>query len=143
MNIDYNKFIPNTHIVNHKSASCSPEGVNKYFRVETSKQVMLGPFDGQHFENMHFSPLMARDKPDGGVRVIVDLSWPLGQSVNSCVTRNYFDNVEFKLKYPTIDSLVEKINVIGPNALLYKIDLEREFRNLRIDPFDYPVLGLK
>ena len=25
MNIDYNKFIPNTHIVNHKSASCRPE----------------------------------------------------------------------------------------------------------------------
>ena len=42
-----------------------------------------------------------------------------------------------------IDSLVEKINAIGPNALLYKIDLERAFRNLRIDPFDYPVLGLK
>ena len=57
--------------------------------------------------------------------------------------QNYFDNVEFKLKYPTVDLLVEKINEIGPSALLYKIDLERAFRNLRIDPFDYPVLGLK
>ena len=53
---------------------------------------------------------MARDKPDGGgggggggVRVIVDLSWPLGQSVNSCITPNFFDDVQFKLKYPTID----------------------------------------
>ena len=27
--------------------------------------------------------------------------------------------------------------------MLYKIHLERAFRNLRIDPFDYPVLGLK
>ena len=143
MNIDYNTFVPNTHIVNHKSAICRPEGVNKYFQIETSKQAMLGPFDKQPFDAMHFSPLMARDKPDGGVRVIVDLSWPLGQSVNSCVTPNYFDNVEFKLKYPTVDLLVEKINEIGPSALLYKIDLERAFRNLRIDPFDYPVLGLK
>ena len=75
--------------------------------------------------------------------MIVDLSWPLGQSVNSCVTPNYFDNIEFKLKYPIIDLLVETINAIGHNALLYKIDLERAFRNLRIDPFDYPVLGLK
>ena len=143
MNIDYNTFVPNTHIVNHKSAICRPEGVNKYFQIKTSKQAMLGPFDKQPFDAMHFSPLMARDKPDGGVRVIVDLSWPIGQSVNSCVTPNYFDNIEFKLKYPTVDLLVEKINEIGPSALLYKIDLERAFRNLRIDPFDYPVLGLK
>ena len=78
MNIDYKKFIPNTHIVNHKSASCRPKGADKYFQVETSKQAMLGPFNEQPFENMHFSPLMSRDKPDGGVRVIVDLSWPLG-----------------------------------------------------------------
>ena len=132
MNIDYDKFVPNKIIVNHKSANCRPEGVNKYFQVETSKHAMLGPFNEQPFETMHFSPLMAHDKPDGGgggggVRVIVELSWPLGQSVNSCITPNIFDDVQFKLKYPTIDSLVEKINAIGPNALLYKIDLERAF----------------
>ena len=28
-------------------------------------------------------------------------------------------------------------------ALLYKVDLERAFRNLRGDPFDYPLLGLQ
>ena len=27
--------------------------------------------------------------------------------------------------------------------MLFKIDLERAFRNLRIDPFDYPLLGLQ
>ena len=143
MNINYNKFIPNTHIVNLKSANCRPEGVTKYFQVETSKQVMLGPFDEQPFETMHFSPLMARDKPDEGVRLIVDLSWPLGQSVNSCVTPNCFDNIEFKLKYPTIDLLVEKLNAIGPNALLYKIDLERTFHNLRIKSFRLSSAGTK
>ena len=109
MNINYNKFTPNTHIANHKSANYRPQGVTQYFQVETSKQAMLGPFKEQPFETMHFSPLMGRDKPDGGVRVIVELSWPLGQSVNSCVTPNYFDNIEFKLKYPTIDLLVEKL----------------------------------
>ena len=43
---------------------------------------MVGPLEEVPFEKLHVSPLMARDKPDGGVRVIVDLSWPLGQSVN-------------------------------------------------------------
>ena len=36
-----------------------------------------------------------------------------------------------------------KINEIGPNVLLCKINIERVFRNLRIDHFDYPMLGLK
>ena len=49
MNIDYNKFIPNTHIVNHKSANCRSEGVNKYFQVETNKKAMPGPFDQNPF----------------------------------------------------------------------------------------------
>ena len=66
MNINYNIFIPNTQIVNHKSANCRSEGVSKYLQVETKKQAKLGPFDETPFENMHFSPLMARDKPDGG-----------------------------------------------------------------------------
>ena len=50
--------------------------------------------------------------------------------------------MEFQLKYPTIDQIVHKINEIGPDALLYKVDLQRAFRNLRIDPLDYKVLGL-
>ena len=45
---------------------------------------------------MPFSPFRARDKPDGNVRVIVDLSWPIGQSVNSCTKPGIFDNVHFK-----------------------------------------------
>ena len=114
-----------------------------YFEVETSKNAILGPFNKNPFDEMHFSPLMARDKPDGKVRVIVDLSWPIGQSVNSCTIPGVFDNVQFQLKYPSIDLLVQKISEIGPTALLYKIDLERAFRNLKIDPYDYPVLGLR
>ena len=32
---------------------------------------------------------------------------------------------------------------MGPSALLYKVDLQRAYRNLRVDPRDYPLLGLK
>ena len=127
--IDYNKCKYNTDI-------------SRYFQVETSKYAILGPFENNPFDKMHFSPLMPRDKPDGNVREIVDLSWPIGQSVNSCTTPGIFDNVQFQLKYPSIDLLVQKISEICPSALLYKIDLERAFRNLKIDPYDYHVLGL-
>ena len=77
------------------------------------------------------------------MRVIVDLSWPLGTSVNSCIPDNQFDSMNFNLKYPTIDMVIEKIKQLGPEALLYKIDLERVFRNLRIDPIAYPLCCLK
>ena len=86
---------------------------------------------------------MARPKPDGSTRVIVDLSWPHGNSVNSCVPMDVFDNIEFKLKYPTIDNVIQKIRVMGSKSLLFKIDLQRAFRNFRIDPGDYHVLGLR
>ena len=86
---------------------------------------------------------MARGKPDGGVRVIIDLSWPLGQSVNSWVYSDMYDGIPFTLKYPTIDDVVGQIRTLGPQALLFKIDLERSFQNLQINPFDYPLLGLQ
>ena len=50
--------------------------------------------------------------------------------------------MEVQLKYLTVDSLVEKIKVYGPDALLFKADLPRAFRNVRIDPVNYDLLGL-
>ena len=44
----------------------------------------------------------------------------------------FFDFIEFQLKYPTIDNLVEKIIQMGPTALMFKVDLQRAFRNLRV-----------
>ena len=85
---------------------------------------------------------MARPKSDGGTRVIVDLSWPLECNVNSCVPLNNFNGMEIQLKYPTVDSLVEKLKMYGSDTLLFKVDLQRAFRNLRIDPGDYDLLGL-
>ena len=75
--------------------------------------------------------------------MIADLSWPRHCSVNSCVPANYFDFIEFQLKYPTIDNLVLKIKRMGPASVMFKVDLQRAFRNQHMDPADYPVLGLR
>ena len=138
LNIDYNLFTFNETTTNHASANMYPLGVDKYFKDELEYGAIVGPLK----DKLHCSPLMARKKPDGGVRVIVDLSWPLDGGVNSCVPSNYFDFIQFQLKYPSIDNVVEKIKQFGPTYKLFKIDLQRAFRNLRIDPFDYNVLGL-
>ena len=39
--------------------------------------------------------------------------------------------------------IVERIKEIGPSAKLFKVDLECAFRNLRVDPYDYPLMGLR
>ena len=143
LNIDQNKFTFNTNINNHSSACRSPEGVDKYFATEITHKAMVGPLHASPFECTHYSPLMTRNKPDRGVRVIVDLSWPINNSVNSAIPDDRLDILCAKLKYPTIDNLVEKISILGPSAQLYKVDLQRAYRNLRVDPRDYPLLGLK
>ena len=142
LNLDYKVFQYNANINNHRSALENPRGVEKYFAMEVEKEAMAGPFDIKPFTKTHFLALMARNKPDGGVRVIIDLSWPIGQSVNSCIPDNMFENINFVLKYPSIDMIIQKIKDLGPKTLLFKIDLERVFRNLHMDPFDYPVLAL-
>ena len=91
---------------------------------------------------IHYSPLMARSKPGGVTRVTVDLSWPLGSSVNNAVPDNYFYLFKFQLKYPTIDDIIHKIRQVGSSSLLYKIDLQGVLCNLRVDPLDYKALGL-
>ena len=142
VNVDYNLFTYVEEVVYHPSAIAKMEGVDKYFQDELGYGAIVGLFNSKPFEKLHISPLMARTKPDGGTRVIVDLSWPRHCSVNSCVPTNCFDFIEFQLKYPTIDNLICKIKEMGPTALMFKVDLQRAFRNLPMDPADYPVLGL-
>ena len=56
----------------------------KYFEDELDYGAIVGPFENKPFDKLHISPIMAQSKPDGGTRVIVDLSWPCHCSVNSC-----------------------------------------------------------
>ena len=63
--MDYTLFQFKSFTKNHLSAMKNPVGVMKYFNKEVSKNAIYGPFDTQPFKNMHFSPLMARPKPDG------------------------------------------------------------------------------
>ena len=58
LKLDFNLFQYNETVDNHKSALQN--------LTEVQKEAMAGPFDIQPFTKTHFSPLMARDKPDGG-----------------------------------------------------------------------------
>ena len=78
---------------------------------------------------------MTREKPDSEVRhTIVDLSWPPKNSVNAGVMKDKYLWSSFVLNYPSVNDIVKKIVELGPGSLLYKVDISRAFRQLRVDP---------
>ena len=104
---------------------------------------MLGPFNEVPIENIHISPFLTRDNPGGTHRcVIVDLSFPHGYSVNAGVQSDTYVNTPFLLTLPTIDNITNKVKQLGKGCHLYKIDLSRAFRHVKLDPKDYNLLGL-
>ena len=87
---------------------------------------------------------MTRPKPSSDHRrVIIDLSFPKGQSVNQGVSSDQYLNTAFILSLPTIDNVTQKIRKYGKGSLIYKIDISRAFRHVKIDPDSYFLLGLK
>ena len=87
---------------------------------------------------------MTRPKPSSDHRrVIIDLGFPKGQSVNQGVSSDEYLNTSFILSLPTIDNITQKIRRYGKGSLIYKIDISRAFRHVKIDPDSYFLLGLK
>ena len=83
------------------------------------------------------------DSDSDSRRVIVDLSYPEGHSVNAGVSKDHYPGTPFLLTLPSIDVITQKVKKLGKGSLLYKIDISRAFRHIKIDPGDYNLLGLK
>ena len=49
---------------------------------------------------------------------------------------------DFSLTFPSIDHLISELARLGRGAYIYKTDISRAFRHLKMDPFDYDLLGL-
>ena len=104
----------------------------------------MGPFKEPPVPDLHVSPFLTCEKPGAtNRRVIVDLSYPHGASVNSGVDPDMYLGLEFLLTLPSIDYITNKVLELGKGSLIYKIDISRAFRHIKIDPRDYNLLGLK
>ena len=128
--------------INHTSALKHSDHVSRYFSEEIKYGAIWGPFKEPPFP-CHISPILTREKPNSSNRrVILELSFPVGQSVNDGVAKDKYLNSYFELKYPSVDDIVYKLKQLGTNALLYKIILSRAFRHIRIDPGISSVLSM-
>ena len=136
---------PTPSQTNHPSALNFPNDVQRFLDKEVALGAMLGPFPVPPFgEWSQVSPLMTVEKKDSSARrVIIDLSFPLGLSVNSGVPKNLFQGKSRQYTLPTIHNLAELVISMGRGSLIWKADLERAYRQLRCDPLDYPLMGVR
>ena len=135
---------PDTKATNHSSATNFPSHVDKFIRTELEHKAIMGPFENSPFTPWYrTNPLMTRPKRDSqDRRVILDLSYPEGASVNAQIPCQSLLNATFKLRLPTPKQLADRIITLGPGCHLFKIDLSRAYRQLRSDPRDWPFLGI-
>ena len=137
--------LPTASHVNHASATRHGGAVDAFIRKELDKDALLGPFLQPHFRPWtQTSPLMTRDKPDStGKGVIIDLSFPEGASVNDGIIKNFYQGKNSAYQLPTALDLADLLLEAGVGAFMWKSDLTRAYRQLRIDPLDYPLLAIK
>ena len=139
-------FMPTTLLVfdlrTHRGAILFSEQVTTYLTKEISLGRVSGPFDTVPFiDGFVVSPLNTVPKRYSAERrVIVDLSWPCGTSVNDGIPSDSFLGEPVSLTYLTIDSIVDAVISLGPGCLLYKRDLKKTYCQFLVDPKDYHLL---
>ena len=127
---------------NHFSAISHKRAINDYLDCSVQAQALLGPFKVSPIPRLCFSPLMSVPKEDTKRRVIVDFSFPPGSSVNDGIAKDSYLDFEVEFCLPSVQSMVSRLNELGPGCLLYKRDLKGAFRQFSIDPGDYCFTGV-
>ena len=98
---------------------------------------MSGPFPTPPWYNLHCSPLGSRPKKDGSRRLILDLSQPMGASINEGISKD-----DFNVQYTHFDSATDLVFKKGKNCLMSKLDIKHAFRILPVLPCQWILLGI-
>ena len=114
-----------------------------FLRNKIHKEIQLGrimgPFDHPPLDNFITSPLgVVPKKEPNKFRLIHDLSYPTGHSVNSIIP---FEHSTVSLE--TFDNVAALVVKCGNNCLISKADIEEAFRIIPMSPIDYHKLGFQ
>ena len=108
--------------------------VSEYLRKEQALGRMLGPFtDITALPPLHFNRfgVIPKGRNTGKWRLITDLSFPKGASVNDGI-----DPSLCSLTYSSVEEVADQVARLGPGALLAKIDIESAYRIIPVHPQD-------
>ena len=130
---------------NHSSATDHPADIASFIEKELGHGALMGPFLAQPFKPwLHVSPIMSRPKSDGiKRRVITDLTFPEEKSVNAFIYKNSILGQVRDHSLPTVAEFVEDLKDVGEGAFMFTVDIERAYKNFRVDPLDWPLMCLK
>ena len=73
----------------------------------------------------------------GKCRLIVDLSYPCGRSVNDGIAGSMCS-----LSYVSVESAAQAVLLLGRGALLAKMDIRDAYRSVPVHPDDRWLLGM-
>ena len=99
---------------------------------------IAGPFSYRPFINLRLSLISLIEKKSGGYRLIHNLSYPFGDSVNS-----HIDQENSTVQYTSFDKVLETISKCGPCSLMGRMDVSSAFRLLILNPSDFELFGFK
>ena len=129
-------------IRNHKGAREFPKFISTYLEKESKELRVVGPFAANPLSvPLKISPLNTVPKSIEERRVIVDLSWPLGASVNCGISKDMYLNESIDVHYASVEEVCRMVLAVGRGALIYKRDLRHAYRQFPVDPRDYRYLG--
>ena len=125
---------------NMPSAEANPSPVQDYLSQEVAANRVIGPLHMDQSLHVHisrFGVIPKRHQP-GKWRLILDLSHPLGSSVNDGISRDLCS-----LQFASVDDAAGIVLAKGAGARLAKIDIAKAYRNVPVHPSDRPLLGMQ
>jgi hypothetical protein len=107
------------------SAYDHPDVVERYLGEETRAGHILGPFHPGAIPGLHISRVgvIPKGRSTGKWRVITDLSFPGGASVNDGI-----DPARCTLHYTSVEAVARVAHKAGRGALLAKADIKSAYR---------------
>lgn len=131
-------------LANHSSATAYNEHIDRFVKSELECQTLIGPFDNKPFDWCSIAPIMTRPKSDPTKRrIIVDFSYPENQGINAFIDKNMVFGTYVEHRLPSVNDAVECVKSYDFAVTLATIDLERAYRNFRIDPLDWPLTCIR
>ena len=114
--------------------------LGEYLQKETHQLNIIGPFPLHKSLQVHinwFGVIPKKHQP-GKWRLITDLSFPDGASVNDAI-----DPRLCSLKYVTVNQVTKKAMQLGKGSLIAKIDIKSAYRLVPVSPLDRLYLGMQ
>jgi len=127
-------------LLNMSCALEHPDVSESYLTDEIAQGRVSGPLSCSSVPHAHISRfgVIPKNRQPNKWHLIVDLSHPRGQSVNSSIFKELCS-----LSYITVDNAIAQAQTLGRGTLLTKIDIKSAFHLLPVHPVDHHMLVMK